>query len=214
MKQIAIFGSGGFGREVAMLIEQINEQEIQWELIGFFDDGIQKETLINGYPVLGGVEDLNKFENPLGLIIAIGNPIVKREIHHSILNSKIFYPSLIHPSVIKGKDQYLSIGTGCIIAAGNIITVNIKIGNHVILNLSCTIGHDTVIKDYASFMPGVNISGEVLVNDCVYIGTGATIINQVEIGKETIVGAGAVVSRSLPEKCTAVGIPAKPLKFH
>lgn len=214
MKQIAIFGSGGFGREVAMLIEQINKQKVEWELIGFFDDAIGKETLINGYPVLGGVEDLNKLEKSLGLVIAIGNPIIKRKVHSSIINSKIFYPTLIHPSVIKGKNQYLSLGEGCIIAAGNIITSNIKLGNHVILNLSCTIGHDTIIKDYSSFMPGVNISGEVIVNTCVYVGTGATIINQVEIGKETIIGAGAVVSKSLPEKCTAVGIPAKPIKFH
>jgi len=62
-------------------------------------------------------------------------------------------------------------------------------------------------------MPGVNISGEVQLGDCAYIGTGAKIINLVEIGENTIIGAGAVVSKSLPANCTAVGIPAKPIKF-
>ena len=63
-------------------------------------------------------------------------------------------------------------------------------------------------------MPSVNISGEVDINQSVYVGTGAKIINQLSIGENTIVGAGAVVAKSLPANCTAVGIPAKPIKFH
>ena len=62
-------------------------------------------------------------------------------------------------------------------------------------------------------MPSVNISGEVDIMKCVYVGTGAKIINQLEIGKNTTIGAGAVVAKSLPENCVAVGIPAKPIKF-
>ena len=120
---------------------------------------------------------------------------------------------MIHPSVIIG-DEHVAIGKGCIICAGSFITCNIDIKDFVILNLMCTVGHDTVINSYASFMPSVNISGEVVIHESVYVGTGAKIINQLEIGMQTIVGAGAVVSKSLPEKCTAVGIPAKPIKFH
>jgi sugar O-acyltransferase (sialic acid O-acetyltransferase NeuD family) len=120
---------------------------------------------------------------------------------------------LIHPNVLIGKDD-VAIGEGAIICAGCLITVNIKIGKHVILNLSCTVGHDTVISDYCSFMPSVNISGEVKLAQCVYVGTGAQIINRADIGEETVVGMGAVVSKSLPAKCTAVGIPAKPIKFN
>ena len=91
---------------------------------------------------------------------------------------------------------------------------NTSVYNFVILNLGCTVGHDTIIGDYCSFMPSVNISGEVIIENSVYVGTGAKIINLLTIGNSTIVGAGAVVSKSLPEKCTAVGIPAKPIKFH
>jgi serine acetyltransferase len=78
----------------------------------------------------------------------------------------------------------------------------------------CTIGHDTVINNFASLMPSVNISGNVVIHEKVYVGTGAKVINQLEIGQSTIIGAGAVVSKSLPEFCTAVGIPGKPIKFH
>ena len=78
----------------------------------------------------------------------------------------------------------------------------------------CTVGHDAMIDNYCSFMPSVNISGEVKVGEVVFVGTGAQIINQVEIGYNTIIGAGATVVKSLPANCTAVGMPAKPIKFN
>ena len=84
----------------------------------------------------------------------------------------------------------------------------------MILNLACTVGHDTKIGSYSSFMPAVNISGEVNVGTHVYCGTGVKIINQINIGDGTIVGAGALVYKNLPSHCTAVGFPAKPIKFH
>ena len=74
-------------------------------------------------------------------------------------------------------------------------------------------GHDTIIGNHAAFMPSVNISSEVNAGECVYVGTGAKIINQIEIGQNTIIGAGAVVARSLPADCTAVGVPAKVIKI-
>src|SRR5690606_11366308 len=146
--------------------------------------------------------------------LAIGNPSVKKKVHQSLSNAYLSFPTLIHPLAQIGNLKYNSIGIGCLITANNVITVNTNIGDFVILNLACTVGHDSVIRAYCSFMPGVNISGEVLIEEGVYVGTGAKIINQLEIGKETIIGAGAVVSKSIPEKCTAVGIPAKPIKFH
>lgn len=83
-----------------------------------------------------------------------------------------------------------------------------------ILNLGCTVGHDAIIKDYASFMPTCNISGEVLIEEGVYCGTGVKIINQTSIEEYAIVGASAVVTKPIPGHCTAVGMPAKTVKFH
>jgi sugar O-acyltransferase (sialic acid O-acetyltransferase NeuD family) len=213
MKKIAVFGAGGFGREVKMLIDQINQEKSLYEFIGYFDDGEEKGKLVNGFRVLGGVDDLNALNYPLNIVFAIGNPLIKKKVIEKINNEKITFPILIHPSVLIGKDE-VSIGEGSIICAGCIITVNINIGKHVILNLSCTVGHDTSVEDFSSFMPTVSISGEVNIRGSVYVGTGAKIINQLEIGENTIVGSGAVVSKSLPANCTAVGVPAKPIKFH
>jgi sugar O-acyltransferase (sialic acid O-acetyltransferase NeuD family) len=213
LTNIAIFGAGGFGREVKMLINQINQAEEKYRFVGFFDDGIKKGTKINGYEVLGDIDDINTYKGKLGLVISIANPKVKHFILSNIVNEDVFFPTLIHPSCYIGNDNVV-IGEGSIICAGTIITVDINIGAHVILNLSCTVGHDTNIGKYSSFMPSVNISGEVEMGDGVYCGTGAKIINQLTIGAYTIIGAGAVVSKSLPGNCTAVGVPAKVIKTH
>jgi sugar O-acyltransferase (sialic acid O-acetyltransferase NeuD family) len=213
MEKIVIVGAGGFGREVKMLIDQINQIENKYEFLGYYDDGVVKGTAVNYDEVLGSVADLANVDYKINVVVAIGSPDVKRKIVEKLINPHLNFPTLIHPSVIIG-DEFVSIGKGCIICAGNVITCNITIKDFVILNLQCTVGHDTMIHSFASFMPSVNISGEVIIYEEVYVGTGAKIINQLEIGFQTIVGAGAVVSKSLPEKCTAVGIPAKPIKFH
>lgn len=214
MKKIAVFGAGGFGREVLALINDINCLYHQYQVIGFYDDGISKGTDVNGFSVLGGINELNNVKEEISVVLAIGNPVTKKTILNKIINPLVDFPTIIHPSVMIGDREWVSIGRGCIICGGTIITTNIEIKNFVILNLSCTVGHDTVIGDYSAFMPSVNISGEVKIGECVYVGTGAKIINQLRIGEGTIVGAGAVVAKDLPANCTAVGVPAKVIKFH
>lgn len=212
MEKIAIVGAGGFAREILTLINDINKIKPQYEVIGFI--GKDKSQTIHGYPVIGSDEEVNNTTEPLSVVIAVGVPGLKARIRNKYNNPLISFPILIHPSVILGDTESIKIGKGSIICAGCILTTDITIKDFVTLNLQCTVGHDTVIGDYSAFMPSVNISGEVNVKDGVYVGTGAKIINQVEIGKQTIVGAGAVVAKSLPANCTAVGVPAKPIKFH
>ena len=212
MKKIAIVGAGGFAREILTLINDINKVTPLYEVVGFVDSG--KSNTIHGLPVIGDDAEINATKEPFSLVIAVGEPHLKEKIHRKFTNPLISFPTLIHPSVIIGDKGSVIIGKGCIICAGNILTTDIKLHKFVTLNLACTVGHDTEIADYSSFMPSVNISGEVNVGKGVYVGTGAKIINQVEIGEGTIVGAGAVVAKSLPANCTAVGVPAKPIKFH
>ncbi len=213
MENIVIIGVGGFGREVKSMIDQVNQSENKYKLLGFYDDGDNLNQIYNGVNFLGRIEDLNLISEKTAVAIGIGDPTLKCKIVSRLKNPNLYFPTLIHPKAIVGVDD-VQIGQGSLICAGTIITCNINIGDFVTLNLLCTVGHDTVIRNYASFMPSVNISGEVIIHENVYVGTGAKIINQLEIGKNTIVGAGAVVSKSLPENCTAVGIPAKPIKFH
>jgi sugar O-acyltransferase (sialic acid O-acetyltransferase NeuD family) len=213
MKKIAIIGAGGFGREVKMLIDQINKVKPTYQVLGFYDDNEQLPDRINDLPFLGKISKLLERRDNICLALGIGIPEIKNRIIEKLKKSEFEYPSLIHPNVLIGNDD-VEIGMGCVICANTIITCNIKIKNFVTLNLSCTVGHDTILKEFTSFMPSVNISGEVEVKKCVYVGTGAKIINQLEIGENTIIGAGAVVSKSIPANCTAVGIPAQPIKFH
>ncbi|MGD6870875.1 acetyltransferase [Sutcliffiella horikoshii] len=211
MKDIVIIGAGGFGREVAWLIEEINKVSTQWNILGFVDDNEEIQgTEVNGYKVVGNIEWLNKQE--LNVVSAIGDPIIKKKIIERLKSSKNTYPVLIHPSVIYS--DRVSFGEGSIICAANILTTDIKIGEHVIINLDCTIGHDAILGDYTTVLPSVNVSGFVETKDCVSIGTGSAIIQGVSIGENTIVGAGSVVVKGLPANCTAVGSPAKPIKFH
>lgn len=214
MKKIAILGTGGFARELVTLVQNINAVIPTFDLIGFVDGSLSKGTLINGYPVIGDDEEINKTTEELGLVLAFGDPKLKKKVKDKFTNPLIFFPTLVHPSVIIGDKRFVEIGEGCIICAGCIITTNIVIKDFVTLNLQCTVGHDTIIKDYSSFMPSCNISGEVNVSEGVYCGTGVKIINLTSIGEYTTVGAGAVVTKPLPAKCTAVGVPAKPIKFH
>lgn len=212
MGKLAIVGSGGFAREVLTLINAINSNTHQYEIVGFV--GEDKSQSVHGYPVIGNDDEVNLTQEPLSIVIAVGEPGLKAKIRGKYNNPLISFPTLVHPSVIFGDKESIKIGQGSIVCAGCILTTDINIKDFVTLNLQCTVGHDTVIGNYSSFMPSVNISGEVDIKEGVYVGTGAKIINQVEIGEQTIVGAGAVVAKTLPANCTAVGVPAKPIKFH
>lgn len=211
MKDIVIIGAGGFGREVAWLIEDINKLNTQWNVVGFVDDNEAIQgTEINGYRVVGNIEWLKGQE--LYVVNAIGDPIIKKKIMDRLRGSRHVYPVLIHPSVIYS-DKVI-FGEGSIICAGNIITVNIEVGKHVIINLDCTIGHDVILGDYTTVLPSVNVSGFVETEQCVSIGTGSAIIQGVSVGRNTVIGAGSVVVKDLPGNCTAVGMPAKPIKIN
>jgi sugar O-acyltransferase (sialic acid O-acetyltransferase NeuD family) len=210
MKDIAIFGAGGFGREIKVIIDAINKINPTYNLIGFFDDGKAKGSIINNKPVLGGLNELQNYDKSLAVAFSIAEPKVRKKIVDLISNPNIYFPNIIHPNVDMSGDEII-LGKGNIICSGNILTCNITILDFTILNLQCTVGHDAIIKSYCSIMPSVSISGEVILNEGVYVGVGARVINQIEIGEYTIVGAGAVVAKSLPSNITAVGIPAKAL---
>jgi sugar O-acyltransferase (sialic acid O-acetyltransferase NeuD family) len=208
MKDIIIIGAGGFGREVKQLISDINRDNPSFNLLGFVDDGIIKGTMIHDLPVLGNTDYLKSLDESTSLAVAIGHPGTKKSIVKEL--GKFDFPSLIHPTV-HPLGTNIRIGEGCILCRHTILTCDITLGDFVILNLACTVGHDAVIKSYSSFMPAVNISGEVTIEECVYVGTGAKIINSLDIGENATIGAGAVVNKSIPANTVAVGIPAKPL---
>jgi sugar O-acyltransferase (sialic acid O-acetyltransferase NeuD family) len=211
MKKIVIIGVGGFGREVAWLIERINKVKLTWEIIGFVDDNIELHgSMIGGYPVLGNCNWLKEQEAEIHAVCAIGSSKIRKKVIKNLNSVK--FATVIDPKV--EMSERIKIGDGCIICLGTIITVDITIGSHVIINLDCTVGHDAVINDFVTLYPSVNVSGNTVLGECVEMGTGCQIIQGLSIGEGTIVGAGAVVVKELPRECTAVGNPAKAIKFH
>lgn len=210
MKDLYIIGAGGFGREVAWLVERINEVNPTWNLKGFIDDNESLWGSVEGeYRVLGGCEYL-KTLGEVYAVCAIGFAKIRKAVVEKLDGSRVKFATVIDPSVLMSKR--VKVGEGTIICAGTIITVDIKIGNHVIINLDCTIGHDVDVEDFVSVYPSVNVSGNVLVGQCTELGTGAQIIQGKAIAANSIVGAGAVVVKNIEEPGTYVGSPAKKIK--
>jgi len=211
MREIVIIGAGGLGREVAWLIEDINKNGAAWTILGFVDDDASTHgRVINGYPVLGGIDWLR--DKQLNVTLAIGNPLARKTVLAKLEGSHNTYPVLVHPTSVVAPSAMLC--EGVVICAGCIVSVDATLHSHVFVNLSCTIGHDDVIEKCCVINPGVNLSGHVRLEACVNVGTGAAIIQGIAVGARTTIGAGAVVVRDLPPDCTAVGAPARPIKFR
>lgn len=211
---LVVYGAGGMGREVMYMIESAAKFDEIYNILGYVDDsdGIQG-TVVNEHVVVGDISWLLSRSEKTAVVIAIGNPLVRKSIYEKLKAN----PLLIYPSIIADDakiSKFVKMGQGCIICDSNIITVNIEIGDFLISNLDCTVCHDSVIGDFVTLNPSVNVSGNVKLGDCTNIGVGTNIIQGISIGENTIIGAGAVVVNDIPADCTAVGVPAKPIKFH
>jgi sugar O-acyltransferase (sialic acid O-acetyltransferase NeuD family) len=210
-KDIAIYGAGGFGREISAMIEQINSTSPQWNFIGFFDDQQPEDKAIDNGIALGDMNKLNRWPRPISLALCIADPIIRRSVAGRISNPQIQYPVLVHPSasIAASRNRF---GEGTIITAGCILTTNITVGRFVIINLATTIGHDTRLKDFCSIMPGCRISGNVSIGEETLVGTGVSILQNLRIGNKCRIGAGAVLINDISDGVTAVGVPAKPIR--
>ncbi|RTQ50693.1 acetyltransferase [Hymenobacter gummosus] len=214
LRPLVIVGAGGLGREVLMLVRQINDAAPRWQVLGFYDDQRPAHDQVHDLPWLGPVEALNQRAEPVFVAVAIGSGRQRAAVVARLTAAQLQFATLVHPSVVLQPYQRVTLGAGCIISQACILTCDIRLGRHVLLNLGCTIGHDAVLADFCSLMPHANVGGEAHLEEAVYLGTNATVINRVRVGAGTIVGAGAVAVRALPAACTAVGVPARIIKQH
>lgn len=214
MKDIAIYGAGGFGREVACLLHRINnEVEPTWHLIGFFDDGLNVGDKNEYGEVLGGIDALNNWNKPLAVALAIGSPKVIERIHNKVKNPNIDFPNIIAPDTLWLDRDNATIGKGNIICARCFISCNVHIGNFNILNGYITVGHDTTIGDFNTIMPAVKISGGVNIGRRNFLGVNSVILQYKSIGNDTTIGVSSVVLRNTKDGCTYVGNPAKKIVY-
>jgi len=214
-RRIAIYGAGGLGREVAGGIYRINNAGgEQWELVGFYDDGIEIGEPISHYgSVLGGMAELNAVVEPLAVAIAVGTPGARELIHSRISNPNIYFPNLIAPSFKVLDQQTFKIGQGNIIQGSCSVTCDVEMGNFNVLNGSNVLGHDVVVGDYNVLMPGVRLSGAVQMGNCNLLGVDSVVLQKVHIGSNMTLGAGSVLMTKPKDGCTYIGVPAKKFEF-
>ena len=213
MKDIIIIGAGGVGRETAQLIEDINSKKRQWNLLGFIDDNKDLHGRnVNGYEVIGGSEAVGNFTGKIYGICTISNPVIKQRALSKLKGTNIEYARLVHPTAVVSR--HVEMGEDIIIQAFCFVSTNVVIGSHVQLNPQCGIGHDSIIGDYSSLYWNVNISGNVKIGEGSLLGTKSTVLQGLAIGEWSIIGANATVIKDIPRCCTAVGTPAKPIKFR
>lgn len=210
MKDIVIYGAGGFGREIACLLRLINEKSEEWNLIGFLDDDEKLWGTKNEYgTVLGGADWLNEYNKELACAIAVGNPNAVQAIVGKIKNPNVSFPNLYAPTVTFLDKENLHIGQGNIICTNCFISCNVTIGNFNMFNGYIPLGHDAVIGDYNVIMPSSNISGGVRIGNCNFLGVQSVVLQNVKVGDNTRIGANSVVMRKTKDGFLYIGNPAK-----
>ncbi len=209
MEPLVIVGAGGSGREIAWLVEDINAERPTWDLVGFVDD-FATGTTVEGYPILGTPESLLRSGAVPRVVCSIGNSQQRARIVARLREQGFTFATLVHPSV--RKSRYVDIGEGSTICSESVLTTNVHVGKHCLINIGCRIGHDSTLGDFASLMYSVNIAGEVQIGEGCYLGSSSCVINRKSIGPWTTIGAGAVVVDDIPGSVVAVGVPARPIR--
>lgn len=207
--ELIIVGGGGLAREVLWLA--MESQSAPWKILGFLDDNeaLQGRSLCQ-LPVLGSVADCVKYRDA-HFVVAVGSPRVRRRIVQKMEDLGVRrFATLVHKSVTMSR--FVDLGEGCMVTAGSVLTTQVRLGRHVIVNLSSTVGHDVIMGDFCTLSPNVSISGNVTLEEGVELGTGALVIQGLTLARGSFIGAGAVVSKNIPADVLAVGLPARQIK--
>lgn len=210
--KVVIIGAGGFAREVLDIFDDCNDAGNRYEVLGYVVESAYGSpgTIINEKPILGGMDWLESHHRDVHAICGVGAPELRLCLVSEATKRGARFCSVLHPSVRISRRNI--IGTGVVIAAGSILTNRIRIGNHVQVNLDCTIGHDAVLGDFVTVAPGTHISGNVTISTGCNIGTGVNLIDRLAVGEWSVIGAGSTVIKDVPPNATVVGVPGRVVK--
>lgn len=215
MKDIAIYGAGGFGKEVAsMILNKINTIEPVWNLVGFFDDGVEIGAEISHFgKCLGGLDVVNAWPTPLSIVFAIGSSAVLKKLVANIENHQIDYPNIIHPNCDFADIESVKMGKGNVIMKNVTFSCDVIIGDFNQFNSLSALAHDVKVGSFNIFMPLTRVSGETVIGDSNFFGINAIILQQIKIGNETRIGANSVVMTKTKDGSLYMGNPAMRVKM-
>ncbi len=177
---------------------------------GLFDDAGGRAT-VGGYPVLGPFRQETMVQGG-SLVLAIGSNAVRHSLAEKLNGHVQWSTALVHPSAVVHKS--VTLGVGSVVFAGAVLQPGTVVGRHVIINTGATVDHDGRLEDFVHLAPGVHLAGDVQVGAGGFLGVGAAVVPGQSIGRWSIIGAGGVVTRDVPERVTAIGVPARILKRH
>ena len=209
-----LYGGGGFGREVALLVRAINRIRPTWDMVGFLDDGRTCGDAYHDLPFLGGLGRLATVADHCSARPAVAICIGSIEVLHALprkircVLSCVDFPTLVHPSAIVDY-EFVNIGEGNIIAAGVSITSDVRVGSFNIINLNAVVSHDVVIGDRCRINPAAVLNGGVRIGDAVTIGAGAVLKPRITVGNGATVALGAVVGNDVLPGTVVAGNPSR-----
>ena len=214
MKDILIYGFGGFGHEVACILQHINEVKPTWNVVGYIDDGVAVDTECKYGKVLGNVDVLNAWTTPVSVAIAVGSPKYLKEIPAKITNHLVDFPNIISPNVFYFDKESVMMGKGNIITFGCRFSCNIHIGDFNVLDGCISFGHDVVLGNFNMLFPEVRISGQTTIGDKNYFGSRCFAAQCLKIGNENRFGAGTYILRKIKDGGLYMGNPAKKITIE
>lgn len=209
-RELLLFGSGGFGRETAQLVHDLNAETAEWQLRGFIDDNpVRHGVVITGTQVIGGRERIKDFPDAL-IVVCTGRPddyLSRMRIVAELRMPTRRYATLVHPSAVVSSSS--SVGPGTVVLAHTTLTADVRVGSHVAIMPQATLTHDDVVEDFATIASGVQLGGGVHVGRGAYLGAGALIGENRKVGEFSLVGMGSIVTHDVPAGEVWFGVPAR-----
>ncbi|ARU56013.1 sugar O-acyltransferase, sialic acid O-acetyltransferase NeuD family [Oleiphilus messinensis] len=205
---------GAANPETIRMILAVQTATPNFRVYGFIDnDPDKKGTEFYGYPIFGGVECVPRLvELGIQFVNLITGDLQSRfSVSREIARLGGKFTNFVHPNV---NLTMTDIGVGNYIQESVIVQAGVSIGDNASIHMGSLIGHESSIGNSVFLAHAVSVSGCCEIGDGCFIGTNATILPRITIGKWSTIGAGAVVTKSIPDYSVVVGNPGKIIKTN